>query len=55
MPHIAFRYIFFFAFAVVIHSPVDFKLAGQIIDDDILKILVKPMREGGKFMGNVDS
>jgi len=26
--------------------PVDFKSAGQIIDDDILKILVKPMRAG---------
>jgi len=26
--------------------PVDFKTAGQIIDDDILKILVKPMRAG---------
>jgi hypothetical protein len=26
--------------------PVDFQSAGQIIDDDILKILVKPMREG---------
>lgn len=26
--------------------PVDFKHAGQIIDDDILKILVKPMRRG---------
>jgi hypothetical protein len=26
--------------------PVDFKRAGQIIDDDILKILVKPMRQG---------
>lgn len=27
--------------------PVDFKSVGQIIDDDILKILVKPMRAGG--------
>ncbi|GKY92137.1 hypothetical protein MPSEU_000185100 [Mayamaea pseudoterrestris] len=26
--------------------PVDFKTAGQIIDDDILKMLVKPMRAG---------
>lgn len=26
--------------------PVDFKKAGQIVDDDILKILVKPMRAG---------
>jgi hypothetical protein len=26
--------------------PVDFKRAGQIIDDDILKDLVKPMRQG---------
>jgi len=26
--------------------PVDFKSAGQIVDDDILKILVKPMRAG---------
>ena len=26
--------------------PVDFKTAGQIIDDDVLKILVKPMRAG---------
>ena len=26
--------------------PVDFKTAGQIVDDDILKILVKPMAEG---------
>jgi hypothetical protein len=30
-------------------SPVDFKTAGQIVDDDILKILVKPMRAGGKY------
>jgi hypothetical protein len=29
------------------YSPVDFKTAGQIIDDDIAKILVKPMRAGG--------
>jgi hypothetical protein len=26
--------------------PVDFKTVGQIIDDDILKILVKPMKAG---------
>ena len=26
--------------------PVDFKQAGQIVDDDILKMLVKPMAEG---------
>jgi hypothetical protein len=26
--------------------PVDFKRAGQIVDDDILKMLVKPMRAG---------
>lgn len=26
--------------------PVDFKQAGQIVDDDILKILVQPMQEG---------
>ena len=26
--------------------PVDFKRSGQIIDDDILKMLVKPMRQG---------
>jgi hypothetical protein len=26
--------------------PVDFKTAGQIIDDDVLEILVKPMRAG---------
>lgn len=26
--------------------PVDFKKSGQIIDDDILKMLVKPMRKG---------
>jgi hypothetical protein len=26
--------------------PVDFKTAGQIVDDDILKILVKPMAAG---------
>jgi metacaspase-1 len=26
--------------------PVDFKSAGQIVDDDILRMLVKPMREG---------
>jgi Caspase domain len=26
--------------------PVDFKTAGQIVDDDILKILVQPMAEG---------
>jgi len=26
--------------------PVDFQSAGQIVDDDILKILVKPMRAG---------
>jgi len=26
--------------------PVDFQRAGQIVDDDILKILVQPMRKG---------
>lgn len=26
--------------------PVDFKEAGQIVDDDILKYLIKPMRKG---------
>lgn len=26
--------------------PVDFKKAGQIIDDDILRMLVKPMKKG---------
>ena len=26
--------------------PVDFKSAGQIVDDDVYKIVVKPMPEG---------
>jgi hypothetical protein len=34
----------------VSYSPVDFKTAGQIVDDDIAKILVKPMRAGGTWI-----
>jgi hypothetical protein len=33
-----------------IASPVDFRTAGHIVDDDIYKILVKPMRAGGTFV-----
>lgn len=28
---------------------MDFQTAGQIVDDDILKNLVKPMSQGGKY------